>query len=289
VPSTLRDAVVRARGQLEAAGIPGPEAALDAEILARDVLGIDRAAWIVRQHEPAPAYFEAPYNLAISRRQRREPVAHIRGRQEFYGREFLVSAAVLIPRPETELVIEEALLLLPALGFSRRLSVIDIGTGSGCLAITLALEYPLAKYTATDVSRDALKVARANAERLDAEDRIDFREGDCFAGARGPFNVIVANAPYVANKDRSSLQPEVVDHEPEVALFAGDDGLAVIREIVRAAESGLDDDGTLLMEIGAGQLAAVAGIADETANLALVRSRADLQGIPRVAVVRRCR
>src|SRR5687767_565990 len=101
-------------------------------MLACDVLGIDRATWIVRQLEPTPDYFEAPYSFAISRRERREPVAYIRGRQEFYGREFLVSPAVLIPRPETELLIEEALLLLPALGFSRKLSVLDIGTGSGC-------------------------------------------------------------------------------------------------------------------------------------------------------------
>jgi release factor glutamine methyltransferase len=286
---TLREAVANARERLERAGIPAPEAALDAELLARDVLGCDRAMWIVRQHEPPPQYFEAPYALAIARRARREPVGYIRGRHEFYGREFVVSSAVLIPRPETELLIDEALLLLPALGFSRQLRVIDIGTGSGCLAVTLALEYPAASYFATDVSAAALAVARGNADRLGAAERIVFLEGATLAGVPGPFSVIVANPPYVAERDRATLQPEVVDFEPSVALFAGDDGLRSIRDIIGAAETALDDDGTLLMEIGADQLEHVAAIADETANLALVRSRRDLQGTPRVAVVRRCR
>jgi release factor glutamine methyltransferase len=280
---------VQAAHELEAAGIPAPEAALDAELLARDVLGCDRPAWIARQHEPPPAYFQAPFAVAIARRARREPVAYIRGRQEFYGREFLVSPAVLIPRPETELVVEEALLLLPALGFSRELKVIDVGTGSGCLAVTLAVEYPGASYFATDYSPNALATARANARRLGVAECIQFVEGSYFAGVPGPFNIIVANPPYIADGDRGALQPEVVDHEPALALFGGSEGLRHVRAIVGGAEALLDDDGTLLMEIGAGQLAAVAAIADETANLALVRSRKDLQGIPRVAVIRRCR
>jgi release factor glutamine methyltransferase len=286
---TLRDVVVQARRELEAAGIPAQEAALDAELLARDVLGWDRAAWIARQREPPPAFFQAPFAVAVARRARREPVAYIRGRQEFYGREFVVSPAVLIPRPETELVVEEALLLLPALGFSRELAVIDVGTGSGCLVVTLALEYARASYVATDLSAGALLVARSNAQRLGAADRVQFVEGPYFAGVKGPFNIVVANPPYIARADRPTLQPEVVEHEPALALFGGDDGLRHVREIVRGAELLLDDDGTLLMEIGAGQLEVVAAIADETANLALVRSRKDLQGIPRVAVIRRCR
>lgn len=286
---TLREAVAQARDQLESAGIPTPEAALDAELLAREVLGWDRAAWIARQHEPRPSYFEARYAYMVARRARREPVAYIRGRQEFYGREFVVSPAVLIPRPETELLIDESLLLLPALGFSRTLSVIDIGTGSGCLAITLALEYPRAAYVATDVSADALAVARANAQHLGVEERIEFIHGPYFAGAKGPFNLVVANPPYIAQSARGALQREVVDFEPNVALFADDDGLSHIREVIRGAESALEDDGTLLLELGAGQLERVSAIADETANLALVRTRADLQGIPRVAVIRRCR
>jgi release factor glutamine methyltransferase len=286
---TLREVAREARQRLERAGIPPAEAALDAELLARDLLGWDRAGWIARQHEPAPAHFEAPYAVVIARRAQREPVAYIRGHQEFYGRDFVVSPAVLIPRPETELVVEEALLLLPALGFSRELSVIEVGTGTGCLVVTLALEYPAAAYFATDVSAEALTIARANAQRLGAGDRVRYVEGRYFAGLAGPFNVIVANPPYVAETDRPSLPPEVIDHEPALALFGGIDGLEHVRRIVRGAEALLDEDGTLLMEVGAGHIDAVAAIADETANLALVRARNDLQGIPRVAVIRRCR
>jgi release factor glutamine methyltransferase len=275
--------------RLERAGIPPEEAALDAELLARDVLGCDRATWIARQHEPAPQFFEAPYEVMIARRELREPMAYIRGRQEFYGRDFVVSPDVLIPRPETEILVDEALLLLPALGFSRKLRVIDIGTGSGCIAVTLALEYPPAEYYATDVSAAALEVARGNAARLNAAERITFVQGSLLAGIPGPFHLIVSNPPYVAERDRPTLQPEVARYEPAAALFGGEDGLAIIRQIVHAAESALEDDGTLLMEIGVGQLEQVAAIAGETARLALVRSRADLQGIPRVAVIRRCR
>jgi release factor glutamine methyltransferase len=286
---TLREAAARARARLEQASIPREEASLDAELLARDVLGCDRAAWITRQHEPAPQFFEAPYEFLVARRERREPMAYIRGRQEFYGRDFVVTPDVLIPRPETELLIDEALLLLPALGFSRSLRVIDIGTGSGCIAITLALEFPEAEYFATDVSPAALDVARNNAARLNAAGRITFVQGSLLGGVSGPCNLIVSNPPYVAEQDRPSLQAEVAQYEPAAALFGGPDGLAIIRQIVHAAEPALEDDGTLLLEIGAGQLDQVAAIAGETERLALVRSRADLQGIPRVAVIRRCR
>jgi release factor glutamine methyltransferase len=288
-PRTLRDLVRDAAQQLEQVGIPSAEAALDAELLARDVLGWDRATWIARQHEPAPSPFAAPFAYTVGRRRTREPMAYIRGRQEFYGRDFEVSPAVLIPRPETELLVEEARLLLPALGFSRDLTVLDIGTGSGCVVVSLALEYPKATYVATDISTDALAVARANAARFGVGGRIEFRAGTLSAGARGPFNVIVTNPPYVAERERATLQPEVLRFEPNAALFAGDDGLSSIRAIVRLAGESLDEDGTLMVEIGAGQLEQVAAIADETAQLALVRARRDLAGIPRVAVIRRCR
>lgn len=286
---SLREVVGRAREQFEAAGIVSAEAALDAELLARDVLQWDRATWIARQMEPLPDWFESRFAEFVARRLRREPIAYIRGRQEFYGREFLISPAVLIPRPETEILIDEALLLLPALGASRALTVIDIGTGSGCLAVTLSLEYPRARYIATDVSPTALDVARTNAERLGVADRIEFVLGAYFAAQSGPFNVVVTNPPYIAEGDRRGLAPEVAEYEPAAALFGGPDGLGDIREIVRHAARVLEDDGSLVMEIGYGQLERVAGVVDETEHLALVRTRADLQGIPRVAVIRRCR
>jgi release factor glutamine methyltransferase len=286
---TIRDLVVHARRELEQAGVPSQEAALDAEVLARETLDWDRAAWVARQHEQPPASFSASYDALIRRRRQREPVAYILGRQEFYGRDFIVSPEVLIPRPESELLIDEALLLLPALGFNRALTVVDLGTGSGCIVVTLAREYPRARYIATDISQGALTIARANAERHGVTDRIEFLQAPYFAARPGPFHVVVTNPPYVAELDRGSLAREVAGHEPELALFGGDDGLREIREIVRRASDVLDDDGSLLMEIGFDQLERVAAIVNETEHLALVRTRRDLQGIARVVVVRRCR
>lgn len=288
-PSRINDLAHQARQRFEAAGIPALEAALDAELLARDVLGWDRATWVARNIEAPPSAFGPRFDELCARRLAREPVAYIRGRQEFYGRDFAVSRAVLIPRPETELLIDEALLLLPALGASRALTVIDIGTGSGCLAITLALEFPKARYLATDLSEAALATARANAERHGVGDRITFIHGPYFADQSGPFNVVVTNPPYVAESERTSLAPEVVKYEPASALFGGDDGLREVREIIRQSSRLLDDDGSLLMEVGYGQLDRVAAVANDSETLALVRSRRDLQGIPRVAVIRRCR
>jgi release factor glutamine methyltransferase len=281
--------VVRARDRFEAAGIAAAEAALDAELLARDALGWDRATWVARSLEPPPQAFDARFAAMCTRRLQREPVAYIRGRQEFYGRDFIVSPAVLIPRPESELLIDEALLLLPALGASRQLTVIDIGTGSGCLAVTLAIEHASARYIATDISADALDVARANAERHGVLDRITFLRGRYFGGESGPFNVVVTNPPYVAETDHASLAPEVSKYEPPAALFGGTDGLRDVRQIVELSSQLLDEDGSLLMEVGYGQLDRVAAIANESETLALVRSRRDLQGVPRVAVIRRCR
>ena len=286
---TIGELVRQARHPLEAAGVPAPEAALDAELLARDTLGWDRATWVARRHEDPPPGFSQTYEALIERRRRREPLAYIRGHQEFYGRDFIVSPDVLIPRPETELLIDEALLLLPALGFSRRLAVIDVGTGSGCIVVTLACEYPRARYIATDISEAALAIARTNAERHGVADRIDFVCAPYIGAGPGPFNIVVTNPPYVAAVDRASLAPEVVDHEPAVALFGGEDGLHAIREIVRQASTVLDEDGSLLMEIGYGHLDEVAAVVSDTEHLALVRTRPDLQGIPRVAVIRRCR
>jgi release factor glutamine methyltransferase len=287
--SRINDAVHRARHRFAEVGIPQVEAALDAELLARDVLGWDRATWIARNIEEPPPSFQSRFDELCNRRIRREPMAYIRGRQEFYGREFAVSPAVLIPRPETELLIDEALLLLPALGASRSLTVIDIGTGSGCLAVTLAIEYPNARYIASDISEDALAVARANAERFGVANRIAFVHGAYFADQHGPFNIVVTNPPYVAESERPSLAPEVVKYEPAAALFGGDDGLREVREIIAQSSRLLDEDGTLLMEVGYGQLDRVAAVANQSDTLALVRSRRDLQGIPRVAVIRRCR
>ena len=219
----LRDLADGARRRLEAAGIPRAEAALDAELLARDALGWDRATWLMRRDEDERAVeaetlaargigaFRAAFDARVARRVKREPMAYIRGTQEFYGREFLVGPGVLIPRPETELLIDEA----KAAAMGRRTPrVADIGTGSGCLAVTLALELPSAQVIATDISADALTIARGNAEAHGVAARITFVEASYLTGIAGSFDLIVSNPPYVRATDEPSLSPEVRDHEP---------------------------------------------------------------------------
>ena len=212
-------------------------------------------------------------------------MAYIRGWQEFWGRDFIVSPATLIPRPETELIVEEAARLHGRPGLqSRPLSIIDIGTGSGCLAVTLAAERPDAQVVATDISGEALAIARANAARHGVANRIEFREGPYLAGASGPFDLIVSNPPYITERDYKALMPEVREFEPATALRSGADGLRDIREVVAIAGACLVTGGHLLMEIGHNQAEAVRQSVGATPGLQLVSIRADLQGIPRVVI-----
>jgi release factor glutamine methyltransferase len=281
---TLHEHLRAARARLIAAGIPSVEAALDGELLARHALGWDRVALVAHLPDPAPAGFAGAYAALVERRAAREPLAYIRGIQEFWGREFSVGPGVLIPRPETELIIEEALAWARArpagAGHPR---VMDIGTGSGCLAITLALEIRGASVTATDISETALTAARRNADRLGAT--VDFHLGRCLASSRGPFDLVVSNPPYVAEPAYAGLAPEVHDHEPSTALVAGAEGLEVIREVVEAAAPALAPRGLLLIEIGYDQAEATETMVADAEGMRLLRIRKDLQGIPRIAVI----
>lgn len=276
---TLRQHLTTAKASLVAAGIEPAEAARDALFLAVHTLGWDRATVHARDLEPPPGTFAAAYDAAIERRTRREPIAYITGRQEFWSRDFSVSPAVLIPRPETELIIEEAL----SLAFA---TVADIGTGSGCLAVTLAAECPRAQVVATDISAPALEVARANARRHGVADRIAFRETPYLDGITGPFDLIVSNPPYVTDAEYADLAPEVHDFEPRSALTAGPDGLDDVRQVLGCAATRLRPGGLLLMEIGFGQAEAVSVLVNAS-SLALLRISNDLQAIPRIVVAQR--
>jgi release factor glutamine methyltransferase len=285
---TLQAMVRRARAALAAAGIPAPEAAMDADLLARHALGWDLATLVSRAADEAPAEFEPRFQALIDRRRRREPVAYIRGTQEFWGREFLVRPGVLIPRPETEFIIEEAI----AWSGGRDagvgpLRVLDIGAGSGCIAVTLALELPGARVAATDVSSDAMDTARENQRRLGAE--VTFHLGSFLAGASVPVDLLVSNPPYLTTSDYLKVQPEVRDFEPASALVAGEDGLEAIRGVVQAATVALAPQGLLLMEIGFGQADLVRGIIDGASGLSFTGFREDLQGVPRIAKAGRAR
>ena len=280
---TYYDAAVRARSLLSDAGILPETATFDADLLARHAVGWDLATWLARRGEPASAAFLERYQPLVERRRAREPVAYIRGVQEFWGRQFQVTGAVLIPRPETELLVEDAIRFLKD---RPDASVVDIGTGSGCIAITIALEHPSARVYAVDISAPALELARANAARLGATG-VHFVHGSLVADVPRPLDLIVTNPPYVAERDSPGLTPEVRDYEPGVALYGGFDGWRHIRAILEATPEALLRDGCLLMELGYGQSERLASEVERTRGLTLHSISADLQGIPRVAIITR--
>jgi release factor glutamine methyltransferase len=280
----VHEQLVAARRIFVRAGIDTDEAEIDAEVLARSVLGWDRAALIARWREPPPPSFDTRFQSLVARRASREPVAFITGHREFWGLDFEVTPAVLIPRPETELIVEEA--LRHAREEHAPETIIDIGTGSGCIAIALAAEFPSARVTATDSSASALAIAQRNAERLGVADRVRFVQADLLDDDVGQSDLIVSNPPYVPDGDAATLQTEVIDYEPRTALFGGTDGHDVIRRLLASAGDHLRSDGRVILEFGFGQDQALRDAA-LTAGWQVTRVSNDLQGIPRVAVLRR--
>jgi len=276
----LNEHVARARARLEGAHIA--EAALDARLLAQFVLGWDAARYFTAAGEPPPADFLARYEALVTRRAAREPLAYITGDREFWNLSFEVSPAVLIPRPETELIVETAIARFPDRG--APLSIADVCTGSGCLAVALAREYARARVVAADLSGAALDVAGRNAARHGVADRVRLIATDLLQGIPDLFDLIVANPPYVSEGDRPALVAEVREYEPELALFAGRDGLAVIRRLVEESVERLVPGGTLIFELGFWQAPAVATLISGRSGLELVEIRPDLQGIPRAAI-----
>ena len=281
---TLHQHIAAARRQLEAAGIAADAAAIDAEVLARHVLGWDRAQLLSHYRDAAPAAFSERYQPLVDRRSRREPVAMITGIREFWSRDFAVTPNTLVPRPDTELIVEEALRILP----DRASTVIDIGTGSGCLAVTLAAERPQDLVVATDISHEALLVARANARRHQVDGRLQFVRTDLASGLRIQADLIVSNPPYVPYRDAGSLPIDVSDYEPAMALFGGRDGLAIIERLLLTLTPRLAPHAAFIVEFGDGQEDDVAAAA-EREGWQVLRMRRDLQGIARTAVLERKR
>lgn len=279
----MRHAVAAARQRLLAAGLDQRHAHLDPEVLARHILQWDRATWITRADEPASPEFLAAFDTLIDRRATREPVAYIVGSREFYGRDFLVNPDVLIPRPESELIIDYALQRIPTGQFVR---AIDVGTGSGALGLTLACERPEWHVEVSDISAAAVAVARRNARALGVADRVTFLIGDFLEPTMGLFDVIVSNPPYVARRDQPGMSPDVRDHEPHVALFGGQDGMDLPRRFLAQAAERLTPDGWLAMEFGYGMQDPVEEAA-RACGLEVVEVLEDLQGIARTLVARR--
>ena len=281
---TIYDLVQGARDRLMNAGISANLAALDAEVLARQVLGWDRARFLADRNDTATSVFLLRYEPLVARRERREPVSYILGTREFWGLPFEVGPDVLIPRQETEFIVEETLALV---GKDSRPRIVDVGTGSGCIAISLAHEIPGARVTATDLSKHALGVARRNAVRHGVGDRITFVETSFLEGIEEGADVIVSNPPYVPSVSQRGLTPEVRDYEPAVALFGGEDGLSGLRSVLEGAAAKLAPGGWLVMEFGCGQDDCVTALVTGVDGLDIVKIRHDLQDIPRTVVCRR--
>jgi release factor glutamine methyltransferase len=280
----LHDVLEAARKQLIAAGITAPEAAIDVDLFARTILGWDRARLIIARPSPPPPGLEPRLSEWIARRADREPTAYIVANREFWSLDFLVTPAVLIPRPETEFVVEEAVRLLAGRTDAR---VADIGTGSGCIAVSVAHDLPGCRVVATDVSAEALDVARQNAVRHGVANRVEFALTSHLAGVCGDFDLITANPPYVKDGDWSALSPDV-QCEPQVAIVSGPDGLRDVERVLDAAMERLRPGGWLVMEFGFGQEDDVRRLLDARApGLRLERIREDLQGLARTVVARR--
>ena len=283
---TIYDLVQGARDRLIEAGIGANNAARDAELLARQVLGWDKARFLTDRNEAATTMFLLGYEHFVARRTRREPISYILGTREFWSLDFEVTPDVLIPRPETELIVEEALEIRRAWDAETRPLFYDIGTGSGVLAVVLAREFPDAKVIATDISPDALSVAKRNAARHGVADRITFVETSFLDGLHERAHLIVSNPPYVPALSKPALSPEVRDYEPGVAVYGGEDGMEGLRRVVEDAAARLAPGGWLIVEFGYGQEEAVANLVNATPALSLVKVRGDLQAIPRTVVAR---
>ena len=279
-----------AEGQSILAGGPHPQRArIDAETLLLRVLAQSDSArnraWLLTNPEwEVSPEIAARYRALIARRLAGEPVQYIFGECEFYGLPFDVTRDVLIPRPETEHLVEKAIELSAHFAAPR---ILDVGTGSGAIAVALAVQLPGASITAIDISCAALNVARCNARRHRVAERIRFPSGDLLAPVAGEqFEIVVSNPPYVAAAERESLAVEVRDYEPPQALFAGPDGFDVYRRLIPAAYAALVPGGAIALEIGYAQQAGIGELL-ALAGFREVEFTTDLQGIPRIASARR--
>ncbi len=277
---TLREAIASATSKLAAEDDLRDTASRDAELLLLHTLGIARPVIFSEAGRAVAASELAAYEAAIARRRAGEPIQYIIGEQEFYGLVFKVTPAVLIPRPETELLVETVLDLLPR---NTPQEILDVGTGSGAIAIALAKHLPKARITALDLYLAALKIARENAARHHLEDRIHFLQSNLLEGveANMQFDAIVSNPPYIPVSDRATLHRQVRDHEPASALFVDDDGLGIYRRLIPQAYLALRPGGVLALEIGYGQRTAISALLTSWKQVAFLN---DLQGIPRVAI-----
>jgi release factor glutamine methyltransferase len=267
---------------LAALSITSPR--LEAELLLSHALGCDRVRLYMDMQRPLGKDELADVRALVVRRRRREPVAYILGRREFYKRDFEVDPAVLVPRPETEVLVDRALDALPM----SAACMLDLCTGSGVIAITLVLERAELRADASDISGPALAVARRNVARHGLEERVQLHHGDLFGALpeRRRYALITANPPYVRDDEWSELAPDVAEHEPRIALLAGPRGLSVIERLCAESADWLEPAGVLLFEVGRGQAPAVLELLDRTGRFERLAAHRDLAGIERVIEAR---
>jgi release factor glutamine methyltransferase len=278
---TIRDVLDWATQDFAGRGIESPR--LDAELLVAKALETDRVGLYLDLNRPLVDQERSAIRPLVARRREREPVAYILGHRDFYGRRFKVTPDVLIPRPDTETLVDHALECIPEDAACR---VLDVGTGSGAIAVTIAAERPLAIVTATDISEAALKVASENAKQLEVANRIRFEHANLLSGVE-QYDVIVSNPPYIAQSEMAALQAEIREHEPIAALEAGEDGLDVVRALLSASEPATASGAQMLIEIGATQAVSVVAFAAEHTAWQPVAVYPDLNRIERVVHLRR--
>jgi len=280
----LRQALNAAMDRLEAARVGSPR--MNSEVLLMFVLACDRAYLYAHPERELTAEEDARYDEALLERSRGKPSQYITGHQEFWGLDLIVSPAVLIPRPETEHVVETVLELVREAEPGAPLRIVDVGTGSGCIALALARELPRVEVHALDISAAALEIARANAARLELAGRIAFHESDLLEALppEAGFDFVVSNPPYVGEAEPEKVQREVREYEPRVAVFAGEKGLEAYERLIPQARERLKPGGWLVMEIGYSIEDAVRALLSGWSE---VRVTHDLQGIPRVVAAKR--
>jgi release factor glutamine methyltransferase len=282
-PWSIRRLLTWTEGFLREKGIESPR--LEAQLLLAHTLGCKKIDLYVRSEEEPTEAQRTAYKALIKRRVEGCPVAYLVGRREFFQLDFDVNPAVLIPRPETEFLVMEALRLLKGRDGAR---VLDLGTGTGCVVLSIAKKLPGAQVTAVDVSAAALAVARANAEQHGLAERVRFLEGDLFAPVAGEtFDLIASNPPYIGTDELAGLAREVRDFEPRLALDGGPDGLAVYRRLIAAAPAHLEVGGYLLLEIGATQEQAVRELINRQECFDNLTTHFDGQKLPRVIAARK--
>jgi len=278
--ATRRALVRLAEARLRAQGVEDPR--LEAELLLGAALGVRRLDLHLDPEAAVPPEAAVAFEASVERRLRGEPLQYVLGETEFRELRLRVDRRVLIPRPETEVLVEEVLRWAAG---RRDPAALDVGTGSGAIALSLAREGRFRRIVATDVSAAALEVARENAERLGLADRVEFREGPLFEPVRGErFDVVVSNPPYISEAERPFLPREVREWEPAVALFAGEEGLAVLAALVREAPLHLEEGGLLALEVGLGQAAEVVRRLEAAGRYGPPRVVRDLAGRDRVVL-----